>query len=162
VPEKTTTPESIGGKTSKNSTKKAKTTRKRATTESKMSPALAEFEKRLTEQEAQLCHAMNAVVEQARANSQAEVAQDPADQAVASYQKEILFTRGSNEHQQLQMVRQALARLHEGNFGECVNCHNEIGAKRLEALPWTPYCIECQSRLETAHAGGLEAQRRAS
>jgi DnaK suppressor protein len=29
-----------------------------------------------------------------------------------------------------------------------VGCGNEINAKRLEAVPWTRYCIECQEKLE--------------
>ena len=46
------------------------------------------------------------------------------------------------------MVDKALARLHEGNFGECIHCGKEINAKRLEAVPWTRHCIECQEKLE--------------
>jgi len=45
-------------------------------------------------------------------------------------------------------VRLALERLEEGTFGECLQCGTTIGAKRLEALPWTPYCIECQEKIE--------------
>lgn len=73
---------------------------------------------------------------------------DPADQAVFSYQKELLFSQGTSRHAQLAMVREALNRLAEGSFGECLHCSNTIGAKRLEALPWTRYCIECQEKIE--------------
>jgi len=48
----------------------------------------------------------------------------------------------------LQMVENALVRIREGAFGECVNCGNEINPKRLEAVPWTRYCIDCQEKLE--------------
>jgi DnaK suppressor protein len=27
-------------------------------------------------------------------------------------------------------------------------CSDEIGGKRLEALPWTRYCIACQEKIE--------------
>jgi DnaK suppressor protein len=74
--------------------------------------------------------------------------QDIADQAVTSYQKELLFSQGTTGHLQLRLVHQALSRLREGTFGECVHCREEIGAKRLEALPWTPYCIVCQEKFE--------------
>ena len=73
---------------------------------------------------------------------------DIADQAVISYQKELLFSQGTSGHRQLRLVHQALSRLHEGTFGECIHCGEEIGAKRLEALPWTPYCIVCQEKFE--------------
>jgi DnaK suppressor protein len=45
-------------------------------------------------------------------------------------------------------VRSALERLRQGSFGECAHCGAAIGAKRLEALPWTPHCIECQEKIE--------------
>jgi DnaK suppressor protein len=74
---------------------------------------------------------------------------DVADQAVLSYQKELLFTQGTEGHSQLSLVRLALERLQEGTFGECLHCGKVIGEKRLDALPWTPYCIECQEKIET-------------
>jgi DnaK suppressor protein len=43
-------------------------------------------------------------------------------------------------------VRAALARMDEGTYGTCVNCEEEIGMKRLNALPWTPLCIRCQEQ----------------
>ncbi len=91
--------------------------------------------------------------------SAADETQDVADQAVASYQKELLFSQGTNGHAQLRLVREALNRLEEGTFGECTHCGETIGAKRLEALPWTPYCIVCQEKVEN---GELEAPGRAA
>ncbi len=81
--------------------------------------------------------------------SVAEDSLDVADQAVLSYQKELIFTQGTEGHSQLSLVRLALERLREGTFGECLHCGRTIGEKRLEALPWTPYCIECQEKVET-------------
>jgi DnaK suppressor protein len=46
------------------------------------------------------------------------------------------------------MVEGALARIREGAFGECISCGKEINPKRLEAVPWTRHCIECQEKLE--------------
>jgi DnaK suppressor protein len=75
-------------------------------------------------------------------------AQDIADRAANSYTKEFLFHQSNNERQLLQMVESALSRIREGVFGECINCGNDINAKRLEAVPWTRYCIGCQEKLE--------------
>ena len=75
-------------------------------------------------------------------------AQDIADRAASSYTKELLFSQSNNERQLLQMVDSALARLREGSFGECISCGKEINSKRLEAVPWTRHCIECQEKLE--------------
>jgi DnaK suppressor protein len=75
-------------------------------------------------------------------------AQDIADRAASSYTKEFLFHQSNNDRQLLQMVDGALSRIREGNFGECISCGTEINAKRLEAVPWTRHCIECQEKLE--------------
>lgn len=93
-------------------------------------------------------HRLSLVVQQGRQSGTAET-QDVADQAVSSYEKEILFTRGTHEHAQLRRIQQALARVEEGSYGVCQRCETVIGAKRLEALPWTPYCLACQEHLET-------------
>jgi DnaK suppressor protein len=75
-------------------------------------------------------------------------AQDIADKAASSYTKEFLFHQSNNDRQLLQMVDGALSRIREGHFGECISCGTEINAKRLEAVPWTRHCIECQEKLE--------------
>ena len=75
-------------------------------------------------------------------------AQDIADRAANSYTKEFLFHQSNNERQLLQMVELALSRIREGVFGECINCGNDINGKRLEAVPWTRYCINCQEKQE--------------
>lgn len=77
-----------------------------------------------------------------------DTAQDIADRAASSYNKEFLFSQSNNERQLLQMVEGALARIREGSFGECISCGREINPKRLEAVPWTRHCIECQEKLE--------------
>lgn len=105
------------------------------------------YKERLLQQKRTLEHSTLSAVEQGR-ETIAEDTQDTADQAVFSYQKELLFTRGTHDHGQLSLVKRALERLKEGSFGECAHCGMEIGVKRLEALPWTPYCIQCQEKIE--------------
>jgi DnaK suppressor protein len=105
------------------------------------------YQEKLLAQKQLLEQSMSAAVVQGR-ETVTDDTQDVADQAVISYQKELLFSQGTSGHQQLRLVQQALSRVHEGSFGECVHCSDEIGAKRLEALPWTPYCILCQEKIE--------------
>lgn len=113
------------------------------------------FKDRLLQQKRALEHSTLSAVEQGR-ETVTEEAQDSADQAVVSYQKELLFTRSTHDHGQLTLVKNALERLKDGGFGECVECGNQIGAKRLEALPWTPYCIDCQEKVERGELVGAE------
>jgi DnaK suppressor protein len=106
-----------------------------------------QHEEKLRQQQALLERSMLTAVEQGRQTG-ADETQDVADQAVSSYQKELLFTQGTNGHSQLSLVRLALERIDEGSYGECLQCGTTIGEKRLDALPWTPYCIECQEKIE--------------
>ena len=119
------------------------------------SQSVRRFKERLLQQKRHLERSNLSVVEQGR-ETIAEDAQDTADQAVFSYQKELLFTRGTHNHGQLSLVKRALERLKEGSFGECIECGNQIGAKRLEALPWTPYCIDCQEKIERGELSRAE------
>lgn len=50
---------------------------------------------------------------------------------------------GQARHDILENVNAALRRLDEGTFGVCQHCGKEIARERLEALPYTPYCVEC-------------------
>ena len=109
---------------------------------------LVQFEDHLRRHQKQLEKSVLNVAAQGR-QAVADDTLDVADQAVFSYQKEMLFTQGTEGHSQLALVRLALERLHEGTFGDCLHCGRPIGEKRLEALPWTPYCIECQEKIET-------------
>ncbi len=104
-------------------------------------------EKRLRQRQKELEQALASTVAQALA-SKVDDAQDVADQAVAGYQKEMLFSQGTVRNAQLRLVRQALNRIADGSYGDCVRCYQAIGPKRIEALPWTPYCINCQEQIE--------------
>src|SRR6202011_2588992 len=77
-----------------------------------------------------------------------ESAQDMGNRAGSSQTKQLLFHQRKNDRHLLKMVEGALERLRLGSFGECISCGKEINAKRLEAVPWTRHCIECQEKLE--------------
>lgn len=74
---------------------------------------------------------------------------DLADKAANSYTKEFLFGQTHNDRSLLQLVDDALTRIKKDDgFGECISCHQELQQKRLEAVPWTRYCITCQEKME--------------
>jgi DnaK suppressor protein len=73
---------------------------------------------------------------------------DLADKAANSYTKEFLFGQTHNDRSLLGLVDEALIRIREESFGECISCHEEQQQKRLEAVPWTRYCITCQEKKE--------------
>jgi RNA polymerase-binding protein DksA len=48
----------------------------------------------------------------------------------------------------------AIERIESGAYGICTTCGGEIGAKRLEAMPYATQCIECKEREERAARSG--------
>jgi DnaK suppressor protein len=117
---------------------------------------LEAFKKRLETRQHELRRMVSRTEQDGRTVDE-DSAQDIADRAASSYTKEFLFHQSNNDRQLLQMVENALSRIREGSFGECISCGKEINAKRLEAVPWTRHCIECQ---EKAEQGLLEESSR--
>jgi len=105
------------------------------------------FKKRLETRQQELRRMVTRTQQDGRSADE-DTAQDIADKAASSYNKEFLFHQSNADRQLLQMVENALARIREGAFGECISCGKEINPKRLEAVPWTRHCIECQEKLE--------------
>jgi DnaK suppressor protein len=108
---------------------------------------LTYFKERLETRQEELRQMVSRIEQDGRTVDE-DSAQDIADRAASSYTKEFLFHQSNNDRQLLQMVEGALSRMREGTFGECISCGKEINAKRLEAVPWTRNCIECQEKLE--------------
>jgi len=44
----------------------------------------------------------------------------------------------------LRNIRAALRRIEDGGFGVCLHCEEDISPKRVAAVPWTPFCLQCQ------------------
>jgi len=76
------------------------------------------FKKRLETRQQELRRTVNRTQADGRSADE-DTAQDIADRAASSYTKEFLFSQSNNERQLLQMVDKALARIREGDFGEC-------------------------------------------
>ena len=74
--------------------------------------------------------------------------QDIADMAVESYTKEFIFGKSAGDRQILQFISEALERIEDETYGLCIHCENPIKPKRLEAVPWASYCIQCQDLKE--------------
>jgi DnaK suppressor protein len=77
-----------------------------------------------------------------------EATQDPADMAANAYTKELLISMSANDRKLLLLIDEALERVEGGEYGECVNCGEPVAEKRLDAVPWTRYCLKCQDLQE--------------
>jgi DnaK suppressor protein len=74
--------------------------------------------------------------------------EDIVDRANNSYNRELMFSLSDSERQMLLQVEDALRRMDEGVYGRCANCGRAISVQRLEAVPWTRFCIDCQELAE--------------
>lgn len=74
--------------------------------------------------------------------------QDLADKAASAYSKELNFSLSDAEREILVQIEEALDRIADNNYAVCTNCGVAIGEKRLSAIPWTPFCIDCQELQE--------------
>ena len=73
---------------------------------------------------------------------------DLGDQASSAYNREFHFELGNGDRRLLKEVALALQKITEGGFGDCERCGEPIAEKRLEALPFARFCIECQRAAE--------------
>ena len=62
--------------------------------------------------------------------------------------KDEYFALAQSDSAILAQVRAALARIEAGTYGTCEVDGEPIGEKRLESVPWTPYCLKHQMELE--------------
>ncbi len=73
---------------------------------------------------------------------------DPVDLAVRNYSKNVMLAVSENESRQLALIDEALRRVEDDEYGLCQNCEQQINAKRLAAIPWARYCLNCQELVE--------------
>jgi DnaK suppressor protein len=107
---------------------------------------LANFKKRLAAREVELRAIATRTSEEGCAVELR--APDVSDRATGSYEKEFAFGQNTNVHELLRLNEEALGRIVDGSFGHCVLCEKEISPKRLDAVPWARYCLDCQQGLE--------------
>jgi len=73
---------------------------------------------------------------------------DDADLASDMMDKMMGALVSSNYEKNLERINAALDRIERGEFGKCLVCSTDIPPARLEALPFTLYCIDCQKEIE--------------
>jgi DnaK suppressor protein len=103
------------------------------------------FEKLLRDKERELQSSLAGLEGDARASGAAEV-RDTTDDASSSEETSESLEEGALVSQTLEQVRDALHRIEDGSYGTCTQCGRRIDASRLEAVPWTPYCLEDQEK----------------
>ncbi len=71
-----------------------------------------------------------------------------ADQATDNFEQQFTLSLMENEEQTLGEIAAALDRIEQGSFGCCEECQQTIPPSRLQALPYTRYCVGCARKLQ--------------
>jgi len=77
-----------------------------------------------------------------------DTAADAGDASIADESESEDFTEAELDTTTLQQVQAALRRIENGTFGQCLVDGGPIELKRLDAVPWAPYCVRHQKLLE--------------
>lgn len=108
------------------------------------------LKQRLLKLEAELSAQVERHVRSGGEQTRDAAARDIGDSSVADEAASSEFTEAEVDSTVLQQVREALQRIENHEYGKCLVDGEPIEEKRLETLPWTPYCLKHQSLLESA------------
>lgn len=87
---------------------------------------------------------------------------DEVDIAVNDIEQGMKMRLGNRESLYFRKVEEALLRIKEGTYGQCLECGEQIGVKRLEARPTAELCIECKETSERAEMLNAEGRKHKS
>jgi DnaK suppressor protein len=85
---------------------------------------------------------------------------DALDEVQLAGERELAIRNLDREANLLRNVRDALRRMANGSYGVCLHCEQEIKPKRLDAVPWTKFCIRCQEAADRQEFEGGDVGER--
>jgi RNA polymerase-binding transcription factor DksA len=71
-----------------------------------------------------------------------------ADLGTDNFEQEMAVSLLETQSQILEQVRAALLRIADDKYGRCQECGKEIPTARLDAIPYTLYCVDDAARIE--------------
>lgn len=78
-----------------------------------------------------------------------------ADVATDHYDREFSLGLAGVEQRVVYQIDEALKRMEDFSYGLCLTCEKPISKKRLTAVPFAQYCIECQEKEEQTQKKGV-------
>ena len=76
-----------------------------------------------------------------------------ADDAVQSYERQLMMGLGEKEFEKLRLVEEAIEKLDEGQYGICLECEELISEERLSVVPFASHCVDCLEIIENKNTG---------
>ncbi len=82
---------------------------------------------------------------------------DALDEVQHASERELAIRNLDRDSNLLRNVRSALRRISDGSFGVCLHCEEEISPKRINAVPWAAFCIQCQEQADRNRVEGNDS-----
>lgn len=95
-------------------------------------------------------------------NSKEEKLSEEGDIAVTDIEQGMQMRLGNRESLYFKKVEEALLRMKDGTYGDCLQCGSKIGLRRLEARPTAELCIECKEAAEKGESLNAEGRKHKS
>jgi len=73
---------------------------------------------------------------------------DEADLGNDHWDAELALSLSQSGAETLELIVAALKRIEDGSYGICLGSDEKIAKERLDAIPFTPYCIEYAAEAE--------------
>ena len=77
-----------------------------------------------------------------------EKASDALDEVQLKEERELAIRNLDRDSHALRQIRRALFRITNGTYGICLHCEEDILPKRMTAVPWAAFCIQCQEKID--------------
>ena len=113
------------------------------------------YKERLLTLRARLRGDVNAMAEAALNKTRTEASGDlssmpihMADVGSDNFEQEFTLSLMENDEGTLEKIEAALERIEDGTYGSCVEGAGRVPKTRLNAIPYTPYCVKCAEKLE--------------
>ena len=78
---------------------------------------------------------------------------DIAEDAVQSYDRQLVMGLGEQELLKLRLVEEAITKVDDGQYGVCSECEGLIPEERLTVIPFASHCVDCLESIEKKNTG---------
>lgn len=116
------------------------------------------FRKKLELEKKKVYELLNQMEKNETINSNSEMSTElsfydnhPSDSASEIFDKERGMAFKENEVSIIKKIDDALANIDKGIYGKCSMCGLDIKEERLEFIPYTEHCVECQKQINNAN-----------
>lgn len=113
---------------------------------------ISRFQEILERKKAELIHVLRS-----RDGIAIEKSADQMDEIQYATERDVAIRNVDRDSNLLRDVNDALRRIDEGRFGQCMDCESAISPKRLAAVPWAACCIQCQGTAERDRQNGTKS-----